>query len=842
MDLRGRPDRSGTWPRRTAVAGAGDLLGDLHRQQRLRVLRRAASITALALVLLLAGLAVKFAVDRRARAQSLDLAATAIERGTAQDVAAALQTLEASLAADPSHGPTLAARALARAQLAVEFGEGVDEARAAVEACASLTAPADVHLARALLAILDGDGARAKEHLAATSDTPVLLPLHRRWVEGMLARLEPGGDGSARAAAIAQLQGAAAGDARGATVAERRLLAALLLDGGQADAALSELAKVRELSRTHLGLAADEALFNAALRRELSGVADVAEQLLSGEAGALAPRDAVHAELARGVVRLQVGELDDGLAEVRGVWPRLAPWEHDLRALALQSVLEAGDGELAKTWLEQAALSPVERSIYEAWGQLARGDVTASLAALAQLPQEHPRVGYLQALALVEQGRHAEALPWIERTERLIPGRVEIDVARARVELRVGDRAAALRKLEALTEQEPYAPRAWTGLGEAHLLQSSDAPPSSAALRAAQKAFERALERERIPAEAQLRLAEVWRLKRPGDADAERRALELEAKAVESNGFLPHYRERLAHSLAKVGRSREALALLEALADSPATSAASFVLLADLRLTLAGAADPAARRTAVDAALEQAKAAGAAPDAITIVRARLAVLEGEREGLEAARDELVPLLAAQPQRVDARVLLVKIYTKLADREGVEREIRLGIAAGPEPLVGRLYLESARFLGKQKKYGLAAARARTAWRSMLDEGRPAAELVEAARITADLWNRQKKERVSLQVVRELTDRLPEVAAAWTVRGAIQLAAGLTAEARASAEKAIDLDDDSARAHELRGHALLRFGLKDDAKQAYERALALASGTPDEAEYRENLRRL
>ena len=40
----------------------------------------------------------------------------------------------------------------------------------------------------------------------------------------------------------------------------------------------------------------------------------------------------------------------------------------------------------------------------------------------------------------------------------------------------------------------------------------------------------------------------------------------------------------------------------------------------------------------------------------------------------------------------------------------------------------------------------------------------------------------------------------------------------------------------------GHCLLRFGQKDRARAAYERAVELAKGTRAEKDYRENLRRL
>ena len=56
-------------------------------------------------------------------------------------------------------------------------------------------------------------------------------------------------------------------------------------------------------------------------------------------------------------------------------------------------------------------------AIYRAWALLVDGDAMGALALLAELPQEHPRVAYLQGLALVEQRRFEEAEPWLARVE-----------------------------------------------------------------------------------------------------------------------------------------------------------------------------------------------------------------------------------------------------------------------------------------------------------------------------------------------------------------------------------------------------------------------------------------
>jgi Flp pilus assembly protein TadD len=117
-----------------------------------------------------------------------------------------------------------------------------------------------------------------------------------------------------------------------------------------------------------------------------------------------------------------------------------------------------------------------------------------------------------------------------------------------------------------------------------------------------------------------------------------------------------------------------------------------------------------------------------------------------------------------------------------------------------------------------------------------------ELLDAAELTTGLWLRHGKPKVAASIARDLTSRLASHSDAWTIRAATELRANKSAEALQSAERALDLDDANPRAHELHGHCLLRFGYKDRARKAYERAIDLAKGTPQEESFRENLGRL
>ena len=81
MDLR----RTGRSPF-TVPSGSGDLIGDIQRQNRRKVFKRAAQITALALALLASGLGIKHLADERDRNQVVERIETQYVQGTVADV------------------------------------------------------------------------------------------------------------------------------------------------------------------------------------------------------------------------------------------------------------------------------------------------------------------------------------------------------------------------------------------------------------------------------------------------------------------------------------------------------------------------------------------------------------------------------------------------------------------------------------------------------------------------------------------------------------------------------------------------------------------------------------
>ena len=816
-----------------------DLIGDIHAQQRRRLFRRVALVVALFLILLLIAVAFKLFAERRERAACLDDAREGFALGTAAELGEVAEGLGGCLEDHPDDPGLLGARALTRAQLLAEFGEGEQAAREAVDALPDepRKRTRDGELARVMVDLDAGALAEAREHLAAARELDEgssIAPGHEIWVGGMLAIADPEADLDA---AIDRL---AATDEPSISI--RRLLATLHMHAGDSAAALEELGRAREQSRTHLGLAADEALYNALLREKLAGVADVADQLLGG-GFAISTRDRAHALLARGVADVQAGEVEAGMKLVAEAWAALPGWDKLSRTLALEMAMEAGDGERARAWIDEAGLRAPESAIYAAWVELVEGDVMTALVKLAELPQTHPRVALLQGLALVEQSRWAEAEPWLARADELLPGRIDVEVARARAEVHTGDPEAARRKLEAIAEEEPFAPRAWTGLGEAHLavaLRRADAKtgePEAAALSEARRAFKWAVQRERLPAEAYLQLAELTERRRLGDPKLAAEVLDLLTKAVEANDHLPRYAEREALYLAELGRREQAMAKLEAVHDRPGASWRAAASLARVALEQVEYGGQPKLADGFEDWLEKASELAAPAPELERLRARALLQAGDAAGAQA---KLEALLAADEGDVEARVYQVRALMERRDRDAALASVRRGVQAVGAPDSARLNFEWAQIMARGGKRRAAASRARLGWRQLGDQRGPATGLVLwAGELTVRLLQRDGQAKPAASVARELTERLPTVSNAWVVRAYAELRSNRGSDAKASAEKAVELDADNPRAHEVLGQLWMRFGRKDRAAEAFRRAVELAAGTPDEAAFRKNL---
>ena len=786
------------------------------------------------LALAAAAALVGWVLGSRARGGSFEQARLLFQRGTAEDLRVAGETLVAG-----SGECLLAARALALTQLWAEFGEDREAATLAVaDAELERERCSDLRVADGLLAFGAGDPNLAGAALADArrSGTPrTLARQHHRWLAGMLALGT--GDGAARESARADARALCAEEPR--AVAYHRLLAMLELRAGDGDAALAALARVRAESRTHLGLAADEALFNAALRREFSGVADLADQLLGRGLG---PHDRAHALLARGVVHVHAGESAAALARVDTAWPLLPWWDRTGRGLAMDLSLEAGDSIRARSWALEVGLPEPDAGIYRAWALLVEGDVMASLTALGELPQDLARVAYLQGLALVEQRRFEEAEPWLARADRLLPGRVEIEVARARVLVQTGDQLTALRKLSGLAEEEVYAPRAYTGLGEALLAQA----PERRDLRAAQRALSRAVECEPRAAEAMLLLAQVWQARRIEAPEGSRNALDWFEQAAATNPKLPRYREALARHLAELGQRPRAEAMLRELVGEPGITADTPLILADLVLGAApgttSRAPPAPPPPELAGWISTAEALGADPAALDHSRARADLALGTAASLRAAQLRLEARLERDPADVESRVLLVRVRMAQRDDEAAETLVRAGIYLAGPGSSGRLFLAWAHLELRQRNRKQAALHARAALRRLFEENRPSAELLDAASLAVTLFLKTEQLTLAGWVAHDLIKRLPDSDHAWRLEARAQLESGELPKARRAVARAIELGPQDPENYELRAQIALRAGDRKTAAAALTQAEALARDDAERAQIADLLRRV
>jgi tetratricopeptide (TPR) repeat protein len=816
-----------------------DLIGDIHAQQRRKLFRRVALIVALFVALLLIAIALKLLADRRERTECLVDARAGFARGTSEDLVAVANGLDVCLAEHKADPELLAAVALTRAQLAAEFGDQVEAADAAVAALPEDPEHwnHDGELARVMLALDRGELDEAREKLAAVEsmeDTRSIAPNHEVWVGGMLAIADPEADLDA---AIDRVATTVQSDP---SISIQRLLVVLHMHAGDSSTALAELARAREQSRTHNGLAADEALYNALLRQKLPGVADVADQML-GDKFVLSERDRAHALLARGVVHVQNGEIEKGMEAVDQAWAALPGWDKLSRALALEMAMEAGDGKRARKWIDEAGLRAPESDIYKAWVELVEGEIMTALADLAKLPQEHPRVALLQGLALVEQGRFAEADAWLARADKLLPGRIDVEVARARVEAQTGDPEVARRKLESLAEEEPFAPRAWTGLGEANLAVMAKAKdkPDETALKDARRAFKLAIQRERLPAEAHLQVALLADRKRADKPEVVAEVLEQLAKAVETNDHLPRYAERQALYMAEVG-DREAYDKLSKVVERPGIDWQAPLALARLVVDRFEFGEQDQLDPKFDAWIAQAEELAAPARELELLRARALLLANTEADTKTAEAKLLALLGINETDIDARVYYIR--TLGYDRDKALAEVRRGIQVVPEANNGRFYCEWSTIMSRGAKRRPAAMYAQTCWeRLRADPNTPTILALRAGEQAVRMLQRDKRPKPAMALAEEVTDHLPKSAVAWRVRADAELFASKAAEAKASVEKALELDPNDVLANMLSGDLWMRFGRKDRAKEFYETARDKAKGTPLEKEIGKDLRK-
>lgn len=813
-----------------------DLVGDIHRRQQRKRLRKRLLVLAGLLAAIAAAVASWRFFDAQARRVRLADTAEQFQRGTVPTL------LQASdlLAGDRSRAANiLEAEALVKNQLWIEFGVDQAAAQASVDALDLDTVAYDGAVAIGLWHAAQGDLDPAEAALSQAIDlagTSSIAPGHHTYLEAVLALAS--GDAEALATVRTELKSRLAESPR--AVALRRISIAAAVRADARDEALAELDAAREQHRDHMGLAADEALYNASFRQHVGGVASVAEQLLAVGSD-VPPRDRVHAELALAAAEAYSGEFDQSLARLREVWPQLPKSDRVARELALELAILDGDGDLAREWIDASDLPQLEADLLRASIQVARGEIMESLEALAKLPQAHPRVAHLQGLALVEQGRFAEAEPWLRRADELVPGQLDIEVALARVELRLHDADAALRKLEGLSEEEALAPRVWTGLGEAYVAVAERRNRDKDLLRAGQRALEQGLERERVPAEAMLQLAVLHDRSRRRTPESPGKALELLEQAAQTNRHLPRYAEHYGRYLAALGYQHRALSQLASLVDRRGIEPETVLIAIRLAIELADHPDRPSDDE-LDAWFERAEELSADPARLAHERARRLLAENSRGSSTKALEAMTALIAKNPADVDARVLAAQASLALYERKEAETVLRRGLSSVPDADRGPLYLQWASIEARTGARGKGAAHARVAWRLLSESEAPPALALEAAALAVRLFIELDKPIPAFAVGRNVSEAMPYHPAAWVLRARGELAAKKAPDALEHAKKAAEVGPEDPHAHEMLGHCYMRFGHKDDAKAAYQRAVELATNPAMEKDLQDNLRRL
>lgn len=765
------------------------------------------------------------------RASSPDELRSLFQKGSHTSLQTAIRLVEAGngLVASDDNCPQ-ATLSLLYSQQLLEFAIPLPPSFAFAEASTNPNC-LDAVVAHAMLAFANSDIETAQRYLDEIaskdnfSQSHSIAPEHHVWLTGMLALIN--GDAQTLETAIQNLSQLS--EEQPQAIAYRRLLNYLWMKKTASAQALQGVEAARQINPYHIGLACDEAFLNAYLRQNLSEVADLADQLLRGKQ--ISPMDRGRTLLSRAAVHIRKGEKEAGLRNIELAWPQLAWWDQMARSLALELSLEAGQSQRTLQWLAQLSehqLPTHMNEVYQAWSLLVDGDTMASLRQLATLPQEHPYVAYLQGLALVEQKRMEEAKPWLERSSKLLPGRIEIEVAKARVETHIGQPTAALRILQGIANHEPFAPRVWTGLGEAYLAQ--DKSPEN--LLHAHETLLRATKQEPIAAEAMLHLAHLWQRQRLLDPQAESKALEWFEKSAAANPYEPRYRQELALFLADLGEDAKAIQLLEELARNPGIQPHALLRLAKLVGKQAVEND---KSPDLEVWIARAEGLGATEYEILHTRAYLALIQEDRAGIHRLSHAMLKHLEANPADVTTRQLYARMLLRLGDFEQTKKTILIGLRHGEESSHGLLYLVWAMLESRQGEGVRGAMHAQIAWNRMRDLQMPTCDLLEAAELAVHLYMRTDKHSHALWLTRELSKKLPHHGEAWRLRAQVELASDEAKDARQSIAKALQVAPHHAAVHALDARIHLRYGAKEKAISAYTKAIELASTASERAQY-------
>lgn len=709
---------------------------------------------------------VLFALVRLLRPAPLDGLEGHLASGSAAELSAAAVTIEHALEGteDPELAGGLALveahRFAAGASDGPTVGRAIDRAR-------EQGADAQADVAQLIVAaIRDGaiDPAAVQEHQE--------LLVHYQlepWIEAKAALRNFEQDPALLTGPIEKLEAAQP------TARRSRALAELYVRAGRVDEALTTLVVQTQTDPATPGPIVDLALYRSVTGVDEDEVQPVADAWLPREE-LLTPKDRARLLVARGIRRLRTGRIRDAQEDFEAARDAVPAWDLTTIDLGLEALVSAGLVDEARSWSDRADATGVNRTVFGAWLAFAQGDVSGARKLLEAVPSEHPRAAYLQALILLELEQWLDASAWLERARALMPGRPELEVAAARVRLRLGAVGEARARLVELSERYGWAPGVWTGLAESQALVRDEPKAVMANLR-------RALEREPRPARAAMLMAERV-------ADPQRQ-LELYQRAVSDAPGVTGNRVALGLAQARLGRLSEAERTLEALADDPTVGPEGPLELSRIvldRVRRRGDPLPPEAQEWLQLAARQ----GADTDALELETARLELAMNTSETLRSAVQRTRMLIDRDPKNIDARALHIEALGR-SDR-GLEaaRTAKRWISRLPYRAEGPLYVAWAESAALQGHTRTAAKLAFRGYSKLAEAGASADRLLWAAHLTAEVWMALDQPGGARTVYRDLTDAAPSSPEAWAARAEIQEIAGFPDFACSSASKARALD--------------------------------------------------
>lgn len=798
---------------------------DARAARRRKVRNWVVALTALVLLLGAVAYGVKeFAHNRRIE-QGLASAAEPLAASSVAKLEAARTVLQSNLEVSPRHPATLGRLALVVTHLHMRGVVAEEEARAAAVAAKDAGRP-EGPLCVGMLDALEGDFDQARRaYEGAMQVDDAWVRADAAWLQGVVALGHPY-DLPMEEAAVAQLE---ASLETTPWVPNHRVLATLLARRGELDRALELVERARALAPEDTGLSVDEAFFKVLKAESVASALGLVESL----DGSVAGPDAARLSITQGLAELHEGEPDDGVEALSDAWTLLSAADNDARLHVLEGLLTYGKVERVESLRKGVHLGSQADGIVGAWTDLAHGRSKDALATLEAMPQTIPRVGHLQALALVEERRFVEAAQWVEFARERLPDRPDLAVAAARIATVTGEgRAEALDRLETLADEHPWTYRVWTALAEARLAALDPDAKDEDAVKEAVEALERALEREAAPAEAAFRLGEHYAARifdEPSDADI---ALDYYRKAAQTPPKLGVHRAVYGKFLVQLARAREAREVLIPLVAEPSLGPGPLLDLARTSST-----DASLRGTPVDEGvrewLVEAGTRGADPNLLELEWARYELARRNPQALETARARLERLVEAEPRNVEARALYATALLSLGELRAAKATLNEGIRRTLRALDGRLYVVLARveLAGKQKRR--AASLAYKGWRKMVREPYlPVGALLDTAPFVAGLWTDLGQPKAAATIGRGLTLRAPASPRAWVLRGGIEMEGERPGAACTSGDKAVELDEDLPSGWALRGDCLSALHAYDEAVESYTTAVRLAKGTVSE----------